>query len=153
MPDQGTPELILHEARAKRAKQDGQLQALLRLATGALIVSLSAGTIAVAVNQDLAAAAAVIAFGAVILLGLNLVAIEIAAHNWKDGPSIARLVSLYRRRRPSRLQLQIVLISRLHRDYDHNTKTLKRVRQLVALQALIAFLGIVILLFGFYELA
>ena len=99
MPDQGTPELILHEARAKRAKQDGQLQALLRLATGALIVS------------------------------------------------------LYRRRRPSRLQLQIVLISRLQRDYDHNNKTLKRVRQLVALQALIAFLGIVILLFGFYELA
>ena len=152
MPAQGTAELILEEARTKRDKQDRQLQALLRLATGALIVVLSAGTIAVAVNQDLAAHAAVIAFGAVILLGLNLIAIEITAHNWKDGPSIAWLVSLYRRRRPSLLQLQVVLISRLRRDHAYNKKTLRRVRQLVAVQALIAFLGIVILLLGFYEL-
>lgn len=152
MAAQGTVALILEEARTKRDKQDRQLQALLRLATGALIVVLSAGTIAVAVNQDLAANAAVIAFGAVILLGLNLVAIEITAHNWNDGRSIANLVTIYRRRRPSLLQLQIILISQLRRDYDHNKKTLRRVRQLVALQALIAFVGIVILLLGFYEL-
>ena len=46
MPNGSTPELILQEARDKRSKQDSQLQALLRMATGALIVVLSAGTIA-----------------------------------------------------------------------------------------------------------
>ena len=152
MPNGSTPELILQEARDKRSKQDSQLQALLRMATGALIVVLSAGTIAVAVSQDLAPDAAVVVFGAALLLGLNLVAIEITAHNWKDGPSIGRLVSLYRRRRPSVLQVQVALINRLRRDHDHNDRTLKRIRRLVALQALIAFVGILVLLLGFYEL-
>ena len=69
MPNGSTPELILQEARDKRSKQDSQLQALLRMATGALIVVLSAGTIAVAVSRDLAPHAAVVAFGAALLLG------------------------------------------------------------------------------------
>lgn len=152
MPNGTTPQLILEEARDKRSKQDSQLQALLRLATGALIVVLSAGTIAVAVSQDLAPHAAVIVFSTALLLGLNLIAIEIAAHNWKDGPSIDRLVTLYRHRRPNQQQLQVALISWLQRDYNHNGKTLRRIRQFVALQALIAFIGVLVLLFGFYGL-
>lgn len=152
MPNGTTPRMILEEAREKRSKQDRQLQALLRLATGALIVVLSAGTIAVAVSQDLAPHAAVVVFGTALLLGLNLVVIEIVAHSWEDGPSIDRLVTLYRHRRPNPQQLQVGLITWIRRDYNHNDKTLGRIRRLVALQALIAFAGILVLLRGFYEL-
>lgn len=152
MPDGTTSQLILEEARDQRAKQDGELRSLLRLATGALIVVLSAGAIAVTVSQDLAPHAAVVVFGTALLLGLNLVTIEVVAHSWQVGPGIDGLITLYRRRRPDSQQLQVALVGWLRRDYYHNDKTLRRIRYLVVLQTLIAFTGILVLLLSFYEL-
>ena len=60
MPDDGAPELILHESREKRRQQDSKLQRLLRLATTAPIIALSVGAVAVVVSEPLAASAAVI---------------------------------------------------------------------------------------------
>ncbi len=54
--------------------------------------------------------------------------------------------------RPSLLQLQVALIDALNRDFGDNAKTLTRIRWLVAFQALIVLLEIVVLLLGFYEL-
>ena len=54
--------------------------------------------------------------------------------------------------RPSLLQMQVALIDALNRDFGDNAKTLTRIRWLVAFQALIVLLEIVVLLLGFYEL-
>ena len=152
MPDQGTPELILDESREKRRLQDTKLQRLLRLATTGPIIALSVGAVAVVVSEPLAAHAAVIVFGAAIALSLVLVVIEAVASRWDAGPSIGRLLEVLTTRQPSLLQLQVALIKRLDRDYDHNEETLTRIRWLLALQALIVLAEAVILLLGFYEL-
>ena len=152
MPDDGAPELILHESREKRRQQDSKLQRLLRLATTAPIIALSVGAVAVVVSEPLAASAAVIVFGAAIGLSLVLVAIEAVASRWDAGPSIGRLPEVLTAERYSLLQLQLALIRRLDRDFDHNEQTLTRIRWLLALQALIVLAEAVILLLGFYEL-
>ena len=91
-------------------------------------------------------------FGAAIALSLVLVVIEAVASRWDAGPSIGRLLEVLTTRQPSLLQLQVALIKRLDRDYDHNEETLTRIRWLLALQALIVLAEAVILLLGFYEL-
>ncbi len=152
MLDEGTPELVLHEAREKRHQQDTKLHRLLRLATTAPIIALSVGAVAVVVSESLAAHAAVVVFGAAIGLSLFLVGIEAVASRWRAGPSIGRLLDVLLHDRPSLLQLQVALIDALNRDFGDNAKTLTRIRWLVAFQALIVLLEIVVLLLGFYEL-
>ena len=143
MPNGGTPEIILHEAQAMRAKQDRRLQGMLRIAAGALIAFLSVGTIAVAASENLAPATAVVVFGVAGVLGAVLVAIEaIVAYKWKEGPDIAKLLRLYRRRRPTEQGLRIGLVAALRKDYDNNDRTLRTVRGLVLLQAVAAFGGL-----------
>ncbi len=153
MPNGGTPEIIQSEAQAMRAKQDRRLQGLLRIAAGALIAFLSIGTIAVAASDDLASATAVVVFGVAAVLGIVLVAIEaIVAYRWKEGPDIAKLLRVYRRRRPSEPSLRIGLVVALRKDYDNNDRALRTVRGLVLLQAVIAFGGLIVLLLGLLEL-
>jgi len=148
-----TLELIHHKAEDLRRKQDSQLQRLLRLATTAPIVALSAGTIAVAVSEDIAAAAAVIVFGTAIALGVVLVAIEAFASGWREGLSIRRLLQVLHDRRPTRQQLQLSMIVALREDHTRNDKILISVRVLVILQGLVTFAGISALLLEFRELA
>ena len=146
-------ELIHHKAEDLRRKQDSKLQRLLRLATTAPIVTLSAGTVAVAVSEDLAAAAAVIVFGTAIALGVVLFAIEALAAGWREGPSINELIEVFHDRRPSRQQLQLSMIVTLRGDHTRNDKILISIRGLVILQGLITFAGLSTLLLGFRELA
>ena len=147
MPNGGTPKIIQDEAQAMRAKQDRRLQGMLRIAAGALIAFLSIGTIAVAASDDLAPATAVVVFGVV------LVIIEaIVAYRWKEGPDIAKLPRVYRRRKPSEPSLRIGLVVALRKDYDNNDQTLRTVRGLVLLQAVVAFGGLIVLLLGLLEL-
>ena len=82
-----TPEIIQQQAAEMRAKQDSNLQRLLRTATGALIVFLSVGTIAVAADDELApsTAIAVFVFAGIAAVGLTVVEIMVA-HQWKEGP-------------------------------------------------------------------
>ena len=152
MPAEGTPDLVLHELRDMRRKQDGQLDGLRRLATGALIIELTAGTIAAAVNTVLAPHTAVIVFGAAILLGANLVAIEIAASRWREGPNIDRLIRYFRQERPSLQRMQLALMKSTRSDYNRNERTLARIRYLVFVQAVLAFAPVAILLYGLREL-
>ncbi len=152
MPQDGTPELILHETRDRRRQQDHRLQRLLRLATTAPIIALSVGAVAVVVSEPLAAHAAVIVFAAAIGLSLLLVAIEAVASRWDVGPTIDRLLQMLMEAQPTLLQLQVSLINRLNRDYNSNEMTLTRIRWLLSLQALIVLAEAVILLLGFYEL-
>ena len=148
-----TLELIHHKAEDLRRKQDSQLQRLLRLATTAPMVALSAGTVAVAVSEDLAAAAAVIIFSTAMALGVVLVAIEAFAAGWREGPSINELLEDFRVRRPTRQQLQISMIIALRGDHTRNGKILISVRGLVILQGLVVLAGLSTLLLGFRELA
>ncbi len=59
---------------------------------------------------------------------------------------------LHEAREKRHQQLQVALIDALNRDFGDNAKTLTRIRWLVAFQALIVLLEIVVLLLGFYEL-
>ena len=148
-----TLELIHDKAEDLRRKQDGKLQRLLRLATTAPIVVLSAGTVAVAVSEDLAAIAAVIIFGTAIALGVILFAVEIFAAGWRDGPSINELLEDFRERKPTRQQLQISMIVTLWGDHTRNDNILTRVKGLVIFQGLVVLAGLSTLLLGFRELA
>lgn len=152
MVNGSTPELILHEARELRRKQDSRLQGLQRLAAVALITLLSAGTIAVAASDDLAPATVVVVFGTAIALAIGLAVVEVVARKWQEGPNIDQLLDLYRRRQPSVLQLQMALIKALRRDYDDNEGTLRKVRFVVVFQAATAVAALAILLLGFREL-
>lgn len=148
-----TLELIHHKAEELRRKQDSQLERLLRLATTAPMVALSAGTVAVAVSEDLAAAAAVIIFSTAMALGVILFAIEAFAAGWREGPSINELLEDFRERKPTRQQLQISMIVALRGDHTRNDKILISVRGLVILQSLVILAGLSTLLLGFRELA
>lgn len=153
MPNGNTPEIILHEARDKRSKQDGHLQGMRRIAAGALIAFLSVGTIAVAASEQLAPSTAVVVFTFAGLLTVVLVAIEaIISYKWQEGPTIARLRKVYRRRRPTAAQMQLGLINSLNSDYIANKRVLNRVRALVLGQTAIALVGLLILLLAFREL-
>ena len=153
MPSGDPTELILDHAREKRFQQDAQLQGLLRVATGALVVVLSAGTIAVAASEALAPSTAVVVLSFACILGLNLLCIEFIAHRWKDGPRIRRLLDVHRLHRPTLPQLQDALGSALDEDHEYNDKTLRRLRWLVLLQAAVVFAGLVILVTEFREIA
>lgn len=152
MADGGTPQLILHEARELRRKQDSRLRGLQRLAAAALVTLLSAGTIAVAASDDLAPATVVVVFGAAITLAVGLAVVEIVTRRWQEGPNIDQLLKLYRHRRPTLLQLQIALIKALQRDYDDNEGTLRKVRFVVVFQAAVAVVALAVLLLGFRKL-
>lgn len=153
MPNSDALALMLDQARHARLRQDDSLQALRNTATGALIVLLSAGTIAVAASETLAPATVVVVFYFALGLGVNLLCIEFVAHGWKDGPTIATLLEHVHDPQSTLEQIQIALLNTLNGDHDLNKRTMKKVRWLVFLQALIAFMGLGILLLGFRELA
>ena len=151
-PNEGTPELVLHELRELRNKQDRQLDGLRRLAGTALIVVLTTGTIAVAVNTSLAAATAVIILAGALIIGVGLALIELLARNWSDGPKIDPLIRQFRDDQPTLLDLQLVIIKGLRTDHTNNKKRLDRIKLVVVVQALSALAAITILLLGFREL-
>ncbi|WP_419848468.1 hypothetical protein [Candidatus Poriferisocius sp.] len=153
MANGDTLELIHHKAEDLRRKQDSKLQRLLRLATTTPVVVLSAGTVAVAVPEDLAAPAAVVVFGAVIALGIILFAVEAFAAGWKEGPGINEHLEALRDRRPTSQQLQFSMVVTLGADHAHNSRILNSVRRLVILQGLIALAGLATLLLTIRELA
>ena len=152
MPDSATLALMLDQARHARQRQDDSLQALRNTATGALIVLLTAGTIAVAASQPLAPDTLVVVFYFALGLGANLLWVELVAHSWKDGPSIATLLGHVHDPQSTIEVIQITLLNTLDADHRLNKRTLTYVRWLVFLQAAIAFLGLVVLLAGFREL-
>ena len=151
MPNSDALALMLDQARHARLRQDDSLQALRNTSTGALIVLLSAGTIAVAASERLAPATVVVVFSFALGLGANLFCIECIAHGWRDGPTIAALLG-HVHDRSTLEQIQIALLNTLNGDHRLNKRTLKKVRRLAFLQALIAFIGLGILLLGFREL-
>lgn len=153
MANGDTLELIHHKAEDLRRKQDSKLQRLLRLATTTPVVVLSAGTVAVAVSEDLAAPAAVVVFGAVIALGVILFAVEAFAAGWREGPGINEHLEALRDRRPTSRQLQFSMIVTLGADHARNNKILSSIRGLVILQGLIALAGLATLLLTIRELA
>lgn len=151
--DGETPAIIQSEAREMRSKQDRKLENLLRFATGALLVYLSIGTIAVAASDTHAPATAGVVFSFAGILALGLVIIgAIVSDRWKEGPDIKQLLSVYRTRQPTAAQLHIALTIALDDDYDNNHKTLRYVRAVVAVLAATAFFGLLILLAGLNEL-
>ena len=119
-PREGTPELVMHELRDLRKKQDRQLDGLRRLAGTALIVVLTTGTIAVAVNTSLAAATAVIILAGALIIGVGLALIELFARNWSDGPKIDPLIRQFREEQPTLLDLQLVIIKGIRTDHTNN---------------------------------
>ena len=145
--------LILHEQRVLRDKQDARLRALLRLAGGILTVFLTTGTIAVAVSADLAAATGAIVFAIALVLGIVLVPIEGATHRWKEGPDIEDLVQEFHHGGRSGAELELALAVLASEDYETNGRVLRRVRVLAAMQALVAFGGIAVLLGGLVAVA
>ena len=153
MANGDTLELIHHKAEDLRRKQDSKLQRLLRLATTTPVVVLSAGTVAVAVSEDLAAPAAVVVFGAVIALGVILFAVEAFAAGWMEGSGINEHLEALRDRRPTSRQLQFSMIVTLGADHARNNKILSSIRGLVILQGLIALAGLATLLLTIRELA
>ena len=148
-----TLELIYNKAEDLRREQDSKLQRLLRLATSAPIVALSAGAVAVAVSDDLAATAAIVVFSTAITLGVILFTVEAFAAAWREGPGINELLGAFRDRRPARQGLQLSMIVILAADHTRNGRVLNRVKRLVVLQGLVALSGLTILLFQFRELA
>ena len=148
-----TLELIHNKAEDLRRRQDGKLQRLLRLATTTPVVVLSAGTVAVAVSEDLAAPAAVVVFGATIALGVILFVVEAFASGWREGPGINEHLEALRDRRPTSQQLQFSMIVILGADHSRNNKILSSIRRLVILQGLIALAGLATLLLTIRELA
>ena len=150
-PPEGSPELVMDELRDLRNKQDRQLDGMRRLGASALLVVLTTGTIAVAVNADLAAAAAVIILGGSLLIGLGLVAIELLASGWSAGPKIKPLIRQLREE-PTLLDLQLVIIKGLRTDHAGNEKRLSWIKVVVFSQALCAAGAITTLLLGFREL-
>lgn len=149
---EGTPELVMDELRELRNKQDRQLDGLRRLAGTTLIVVLTTGTIAVAVNASLAAATAVIILGGALVIGLGLAFIELFARKWSDGPKIDPLIRQFREEQPTLLDLQLVIIKGLRDDHANNKKRLDRIKLVVVIQAFGALGAITILLLGFREL-
>jgi len=145
--------LILHEQRALRDMQDAQLRALLRLAGGILTVFLTTGTIAVAVSAELAAATGVAVFAIALVLGIVLVPIEGATHRWKGGPDTEDLVQRFHHGGRSAAELELALVVLAREDYEMNDRVLRRVRVLAAVQALVAFSGISVLLGGLLAVA
>ena len=148
-----TLELIHNKAEDLRRRQDGKLQRLLRLATTTPVVVLSAGTVAVAVSEDLAAPAAVVVFGATIALGVILFVVEAFASGWREGPGISEHLEALRDRRPTSQQLQFSMIVVLGADHARNNEILSSIRRLVILQGLIALAGLATLLLTIRELA
>lgn len=152
MPDAATLALMLEQARHARQRQDDSLQTLRNTATGALIVLLSAGTIAVAASQPLAPDTLVVVLYFALGLGANVLCIELVTHSWRDGPSIATLIDRVDNPQSTLEVIQISLLNTLDADHQLNQRTLRYVRWLVFLQAAIAFSGLVVLLAGFREL-
>lgn len=149
MPKSDALALMLDQARHARLRQDDSLHALRNTGTGALIVLLSAGTLAVAASEPLALATVVVVFYFALVLGVNLLCIEFVTHGWRDGPTIAALLEHVHDPQSTLEQIQIALLNTLNGDYDFNRRTLKKVRWLVFLQACIAFAGLSVLLLGF----
>lgn len=145
--------LILHEQRTLREMQDAQLRALLRLAAGILTVFLTTGTIAVAVSAELAAAAGVVVFAIVLVLGIVMVPIEGVTHRWKVGPDTEDLVQRFHHGGRSSKELELALVVLAREDYETNDRILHRVRVLAAMQATVAFGGISVLLGGLLAVA
>ena len=152
MTNADTLELIHNKAEDLRRKQDGKLQRLLRLATAIPVVVLSAGTVAVAVSEDLATPAAVVVFGAAIALGVVLFAAEAFAAGWREGPGINDLLAVFQDRRLTKQQFHLVMIITLRDDHTRNGKILNSVMGFVVIQSLVTFAGLVILLLRFQEL-
>lgn len=150
MPYGSTPAIMLQEAHELGRKQDAKLHRLLTVATTAPVVMLSAGTFAVAVDDALAASAAVIVFGSTILLGLILLFIEGVAADWNEGPDLDELLKA-RPRNPDRLR--VGLVRSFTRDHARNRVILARVKSLVVGQAVTMGTTFSILLLGFHELA
>lgn len=151
-PHAGTAELVIHELKDLRNKQDRQLDGLRRLGVTALIVILTTGTIAVAVDDNLAATTAVIILGCTLVIGGGLGTIELFAGKWSTGPKIDPLIRRFSAGRPTLLDLQLVIIKGLRTDYARNAKRLDRIKLVVFVQALSALATITILLLGFREL-
>lgn len=148
-----TPEIILDEAREMRSKQDRKLQSLLRIATGALIVFLSIGTIAVAASEALAPSTAVVVFVVSGAVAAGLVIIEgMVSYRWQEGPDIEELLDVYRTRQPTSAQLRLALTIALNHDYGNNDKTLRHVRAGVAIISALAFVGLLILVASLHQL-
>lgn len=152
MANGDTLELIHHKAEDLRRKQDNKLQRLLRLAISAPVIALSAGAIAVAVSEDIAASAAVIVFGTAISLGVVLFAVEAFAAGWREGPGINELLAVFRDRRLSKQQFHLAMIITLRDDHTRNDKILNGVKGFVVIQGLVTFAGLAILLLRFQEL-
>ena len=150
-PHKGTPELVMHELRDLRNKQDRQLEGLRRLGATALVVVLTTGTIAVAVDTTLAAATAVIILVGSLFIGLGLGAIELLASGWSAGPKIDALIRQFREE-PTLLDLQLIIIKGLRTDHANNEKRLGWIKIVVFGQALAASGAITILVLGFREL-
>ena len=151
-PDGAAPEIILDEAREMRSKQDRKLQSLLRIATGALVVFLSIGTIAVAASEALAPSTAIVVFIFAGALAVGLVVIEgMVSYRWQEGPDIDDLLDVYRTRQPASTPLRLALTVALSHDYHNNDKTLRHVRAGVAVIAALALVGLLLLLIGLHE--
>ena len=144
-----TPEIIQQQAAEMRAKQDSNLQRLLRTATGALIVFLSVGTIAVAADDELApsTAIAVFVFAGIAAVGLTVVEIMVA-HQRKEGPDVENLLEVYRIKDPSETEMRLALTVAMRLDYDLNARTIRRVRAGVATVVFTVFVGLLVLIAG-----
>ena len=128
---------------------DAKLRRLLTGAASAPVVMLSAGVIAVAVDDTLAASAAALVFASTLLLGVILLFIEGVAADWNEGPDLEELLEA-RPRHADRLR--IGLVRSFIRDYAANKAILNRVKTLIVVQALVIGATFAVLLLGFHGL-
>lgn len=147
------PSLILHESRERHDRQDAQLHSLHQLCRGALIILFSAGAIAVAASQTLAALN--IRLVLLVAMGLLLATafVEVAAVCWwHNGPKISDLVEQFHSPGdPERttVDLQLALIDGANADHKHNQRVLTWVKIAAALQAIATVFALGLLVAGF----
>jgi len=92
-------------------------------------------------------------FAIALVLGIVLVPIEGATHRWKGGPDTEDLVQRFHHGGRSAAELELALVVLAREDYEMNDRVLRRVRVLAAVQALVAFSGISVLLGGLLAVA
>ena len=148
--------LILHESRERRDRQDAQLHSLRQLCRGALIILFSAGAIAVAASQTLAALNIRLVLLVAIGLLLATAVVEVfAVCWWHNGPEIGDLVEQFHSSGDTErttVELQVALIDGANADHEHNKKVLTWIKILAAWQAIATVFALGLLVMGFGEL-
>ena len=141
------PEVILTVARRQNDKQDALLDSHKR--QGVIIAGgyLTTGTLTIAA-MDLDHAAPAAAIVLIWSLATSLIAgyIQWLAHRWGASPTIAYLIENYYEAGHSREVLELDLAETHEIQYRRNDDTLHKIKKWLLIQAIVAFVGVCLLI-------